>query len=479
MHLEKIKRIPHIDALKRIAKKKKIYVWLVGGFLRDLYLGRKNNFDFDFVTDRDSYKLASAFSKKVGARLIMLDKKERTFRVVVKRDTQDYSYDFSPFKGSNLEEDIKNRDFTINTLAVLVNILPEIKIFDYVEAKKDLKRKILRVTQEKVIPSDPLRILRAFSLSAKYGFRIEKKTLKILSLYRSLLKNIAGERIAEELFKILDSPSSYKVIKLMSQYFIIDEVIPHLSCMRDIRQGRFHHLDVWEHSLKTLNCFEILWQRRLRKNRKIQKYLKEELASQRKRLSILKLACLLHDIGKPKARKIKNNKTIFYTHEKIGHHLCEDIAVRLKLSWKEKETLKKLVFWHMRPGSLIQNGVPTKRAIFRFFRDTEPEGLSVIFLSIADWRATKGELVDEKRRMREEKVLFRIIKEHLERKKQKFLPKLVDGYEIMERFKITPSPLVGKILKRIKEEQSLGRIKTKREAFQIAEKVLRKERNGT
>ena len=478
MYLEKVKEIPYINTLKEIVEKRKLNMWLVGGFLRDLYLKRKSKFDFDFVANVNPYKVALEFSQKIGAHLVVLDEKEKTYRVVFKKDNKEIRYDFSLFKGKNLEEDIKNRDFTINTLAVSLNRFPQIEVTDLLGARKDLRNKVLRLVQEKVIPQDPLRILRAFSLSSKYNLKIEKNTLKILSKYRKSLINVSGERINEELFKILDCKFSYKTIKLMDSLYIIDEIIPHISSMREVYQGGYHHLDVWRHSLEALRCFEFLYHRYLRKFKKIKKYLDEELAYQRKRLHILKLACLLHDIGKPKAKKIKNNRTVFYTHEKIGYEMCEEIAVKLKLSAKEKETLKKLVFWHMRPGSLIQAGIPTKRAVFRFFRDTEPEGLSIIFLSIADWRATRGELVDRKTRQQQEKILFEIVKEKLEKKKEKPLPKIVDGYAIMEKFNLTPSPLVGEILKKIKEEQALGKIKTKKEAFLIAEKILKRRRRN-
>ncbi|OQX87165.1 MAG: hypothetical protein B6D55_04250, partial [Candidatus Omnitrophica bacterium 4484_70.2] len=195
MYLEKIKEIPHINTLKEIVEKKKLNMWLVGGFLRDLYLRRKSKFDFDFVANVNPYKVALEFSQKIDAHLVVLDEKEKTYRVVFKKDNKEIRYDFSPFKGKNLEEDIKNRDFTINTLAVSLNRFPQIEVTDLLGARKDLRNKVLRVTEEKVIPQDPLRILRAFSLSSKYNLKIEKNTLKILSKYRKYLINVSGERI--------------------------------------------------------------------------------------------------------------------------------------------------------------------------------------------------------------------------------------------------------------------------------------------
>lgn len=253
---------------------------------------------------------------------------------------------------------------------------------------------------------------------------------------------------------------------------ILGEFIPYIDKARGVFQGGYHHLDVWQHSLETLRQFEIFYKRKLCKDKDILDYLNEELAQDRTRKHIIKLACLLHDIGKPFAKKQKDKKTIFHTHEKIGRDLAEEIALKLRFSLKEKEFLKKLIFWHLRPGYLAGEKKPSYRAVYRFFHDTEEEGAGVIILSLSDWRATRGVLVDEKRRKKHERIMVNLIDHYFAEKKKVPLPKILNGYDIMRRFKLSPSPLIGKILKKVKEEQALGKVSTKNEAYKTAKKII-------
>ncbi|MCK4520120.1 MAG: hypothetical protein KAT96_03060, partial [Candidatus Omnitrophica bacterium] len=112
------------------------------------------------------------------------------------------------------------------------------------------------------------------------------------------------------------------------------------------------------------------------------------------------------------------------------------------------------------------------RAIYRFFRDTDYEGVAVILLSFSDWRATRGPLTDAKKRRRHEKIMLGLVDKYFEDKKKKPLPKLIDGYDIMKKFKVAASPLVGKILRKVKEEQALGKVSTKAQAYKTAKTIL-------
>ncbi len=445
----------------------------MGGFLRDFYLGKEGLFDFDFCVKGDTLSLVEGFSRLVGARHIVLDEKNQSYRIVLKKAQRLYTYDFTILRAKTLEEDLSLRDFSINTLAIDLSD-KDFRVRDYFGASKDLKKKRLRAIKKEVFSADPLRILRGFSFMANYGFTMEKETQRAMYKYRGLLKNVSPERIQEELFKILSAGSSYPAFKLMSKFKIIDEVIPQIKITRKVKQGSYHHLDVWGHSLETLRVFERLFQNKLSKNKDFLEYLNEELAQGKKRLEVIKLACILHDLGKPIAKRRKKRKTIFYGHERIGAELIEGIALNLRLAVRIKEVLKRLVFWHLRPGYLAEQSKPSPRAIYRFFRDTLEEGPGVIFLSLADWRATRGPLTDSRRRVKYERIMLKLVGDYFREKKKKPLPKIVDGYQVMERFKLKPSPLVGEILKRIKEEQALGRVKTKKEAFLLAQRIVSK-----
>jgi poly(A) polymerase len=117
---------------------------------------------------------------------------------------------------------------------------------------------------------------------------------------------------------------------------------------------------------------------------------------------------------------------------------------------------------------------PSKRAIYHFFRDTGEEGVAVILLSLSDWRATRGPLTNAQKRKRHEKIMFGLIDEYFLEKKKKPLPKIVDGHDIMRKFKIGSGPVIGVILKKIKEEQALGKLKNKSDAYRLAKAIIRK-----
>jgi len=471
-----LKQIPYLSLISRIAETHSSNIWLVGGFLRDACcLKGKKLRDFDFCVEKNARSVARDFAKKISSKVIILDEDQQTFRVVLKKAKELYYYDFTLMRAKDFKKDLASRDFTINTLALNISEKKP-SLIDYHQAKKDLKKKIIRLTSEGVIPDDPLRILRGFAFSAKYGFHIEAKTLKSMAKHKKLLKKVSGERINQELFKIFSSESSYKVIQAMDKLKIIDEVILYISKSRGVNQGPYHHLDVWAHSIETLRQFELLY-RRLKKNKEVFSYLNTELAQNRTRAQVIKLACLLHDVGKPAAKKRVKKKTIFHTHEKIGRDMSAKAAKALRLSSREEDILKKLVFWHLRPGYLADQVKPSKRAVYRFFRDTQEQGPAVIILSLSDWRATRGPLTDAIKRKRHERIMLNLVKAHFTRKKQKPLPKLLDGYDIMRKFKLNPGPVIGKALKKIKEEQALGNVKTKTQAYKAAESIVKKKRS--
>ena len=217
----------------------------MGGFLRDFYLSRlfsvkctKHNrqIDIDFCVEADIYPIVKELAKRTGAKCIVLDKKERSRRVIFKLKETLYTYDFTLLRGRDFYEDLSLRDFSINTLAVNVQD-KKMRVIDYFGGRNDLKRRIIRVIKEEVLIDDPLRILRGFAFAANYGFRLDRKTLKAMVKSRGFLKDVSGERINEELFKIFSSPVSYMAVKQMDDLRFLDEIIPYIDTARGVRQG--------------------------------------------------------------------------------------------------------------------------------------------------------------------------------------------------------------------------------------------------
>ncbi|MDP2941586.1 MAG: HD domain-containing protein [Candidatus Omnitrophota bacterium] len=462
----------------RFAKSKKVKLYLVGGALRDLLLKReKENPDFDFCLKRGAISFARKLADKMDAGFVVLDKEHGAARLVQKMGSRVYTFDFTDFRGPTLEKDLLHRDFTVNAIAmeleraVAGDNIPGLLI-DPHAGQRDLKAKVIRLVNPKSFSEDPLRILRAFSFSAVLGFRIDGQTLKLTQKQREKLGKVSFERIRDELFKIFEADSCGEHLRQLDELKILKVIFPEIEQMRGVGGGPYHHLDVWQHSLEAVSQLDALI-KGLDDDSEIRHYLQQYISAGHRRKALLKFGALLHDIGKPKAMRRKGKKIIFHGHERIGLGIAQHIAKRLKLSGDEASALRRQVLWHLRPGFLADNQRLTPRAIFRFFRDTQDEAVSVLLLSLADQRATRGPLTTRQSRLRHEKVVSGLIKEYFRRRKEKKLPRLLNGDVLMKEFKLQPSPLIGRLLSGVEELQAIGKIKTAAEALKAAGKILR------
>lgn len=445
--------------------------------MRDLLLKReKANPDIDFAVSKGAINFAREVSCKLKGGFVVLDKEHGCARIVKKISGRNYTLDFSDFrnKAKAIEKDLFHRDFTINSLAVELSDLFKTKNFkqcliDPYQGVKDIQSKIIRMVNPDGFDDDPLRILRGFSLSAIFGFEIDKKTLKTAVKKRKKITSVSGERIRDEIFKILASPKAYESIKDLNKHKILELIIPEIKPMQRLKQGPYHHLDVWGHSLETVKNLELII-KSFSKNLKISDYLNTEISSGRTRLELLKFVALLHDIGKPKTLRIEKGKLKFYGHETVGSYMIRNICQRLKLSNEETRVLRQITFCHLRPGYLADAMTP--RAKFRFFRDTAVEAASVLLVSLADQRSTKGVLTTKDSRQRHERLVRKLLKEYFKEQDKEDRPKLINGHDLIKHFKLIPSPLVGKILKEIEELQAIGKINDKTEALKAAAKII-------
>jgi len=472
------------DILKPVylfAKSKRVKLYLVGGALRDLILKRrKANPDFDFCLKNSAISFGRKLAKELKAGFVVLDEEHPACRLVKKINHQFYTFDFTDFRAPTLENDLRHRDFTINSLGLELEDVFKDKdltgrIIDPYSGRLDLQKKIIRMTQKSAFREDTLRILRAFSFSCLPGFTLDKEALALAKKEKNRLKSVSAERIREELFKIFESDQAYAAVERLDKTGILEIIFPEIKPMRKVGQGPYHHLDVWKHTLETLQQFEILLPQ-ASKNTAIKEYLDTPLSGQRSRASLLKFACILHDLGKPQALRREKRKIIFHGHEHIGLRMTRVICRRLKLSNEESRSLEKIVLWHLRPGYLAQTAQPTERAIFRYFRDTGAEALGVLLLSLADQRATKGPLATKFSRLRHEKTVQTLIRKLIKKNSEKKIPHLLNGHDLMRKFKLPPSPLIGKLLGELEEAQAIGKIKSKEEAFKLAEKIFKLKR---
>jgi len=463
------------------AKSRKVKLYLVGGALRDLILKRKkDNPDFDFCLKKGSLNFGRKLARQLKAAFVVLDEEHAACRMVKRIEGKLYTFDFTEFRAPTLEKDLLHRDFTINAMALEFKDVFSDKdlnalIVDPYSGGADLKRKIIKVTGKNSFREDPLRILRAFSFSCMLNFSLDKETLHLVKKEKNRIIAVSSERIREELFKIFDSSTAYDSLVVLDRIKIFEIIFPEIKPMRGIGQGPYHHLDVWQHTLETLRQFELIL-KSVKQNPQINDYLDQEISSLRKRSSLLKFACILHDVGKPGALRRQKGKIIFHGHEGVGLGLTRVIWRRLKLSNEEGRALERIVFCHLRPGYLADYDHPTQRAIFRYFRDTGSEALAVLLLSLADQRATKGPLTTALSRLRHEKLVKSLIRKLLEKQRQKKTVRFFNGNDIMKKFKLPASVLIGTVLNALEEAQAIGKIKNKKEALKLAAKIIKKDK---
>ena len=475
-----LKENSFLKTVNSLAKNKKRKVFLVGGFVRDLVLDRiKENYDLDFAVDKDAIGFARLVSRKIKGNFVLLDKEHGCARVVYNRKNCQHTLDFADFRDKTIKKDLLQRDFTINSLAFDIDKIKTARIFsklllDYCCALDDIKKGIVRITSKKSFFQDPLRIVRAFSFAAMLDFKIESLTLKAIKKDREKLSESAAERKRDELFKVLGVDDSAIYIKQMDKLGVLYKIIPQIKIMYNVSQGPYHHLDVWKHSLEALVQLEKYFQQ-IKNKADLNEYLNQEIISGRTRKSLIKLGILLHDIGKPDTKRRKDGKMIFHGHERVGRSISDNIAEMLKLSTKEKDALEKMIFCHLRPGYLADTELPSARAIFRYFRDTEEEGLSILIIAIADQRATRGPLTTKKDRLLHEKVINKLIKYYFDKQKEKPFVRLINGDDLIKKLKLKPSQIFSKILREVEEAQAEGSIKTKKEALVLAKKIAQEK----
>ncbi len=446
-------------------------IWIVGGYIRDLLLGKIAK-DIDFVTDGNTEKIAKKFADKTNGSFVVLDDFNKTYRVVI----GDEIYDFSKMQGKNISEDLSRRDFTINAMAVTAD--GRQNLIDPFDGLKDLKNKIIKCISEKNFIDDPLRLLRAYRFAGQLNFGIERKTKEFIKKYSRKLKNISNERIQNELFLMLELPNSYNVILKIYKAGLLAEIIPELVETLNTARCYYPKMGLLGHSFDALKILEEFYSTNFKNvfpkfSKRISAHLEEKISRITKRKTLLKLAALLHDIGKPKSAKKIDGRLRFFEHEERGCDIINIIGKRLKLSNNEIKYLKILTLHHMRIGNLTSAEKLTDKAAWRFFRDLQDDAIDLIVLSVTDaYTYPKGKT----RTLH--KIMANKLLNKFYRQKEKIIPKkLLNGFEIMKILKIPESPLVGKILKELEEAQVLKKIKTKNEAEKYIKHLYKTKKN--
>lgn len=472
-------------------------VYLVGGAVRDALLGRTSH-DLDFILDAHGIRTARRVADALQADFFPLDPERDTGRVIVTSpDGGRTLMDFATFRGADLESDLKGRDFTINAIAMEIHSM---QIHDPLHGGMDLKDRRLRVCSPSAFWDDPVRILRAVRLAAAFGVQPEPGTSQAMREAVSFLGEVSIERLRDELFRILEGPQPAACLGALDRIGALDQVLPELGALKGVEQPAPHVYDVWDHTLATVRHLESLlavlgpqyhpetasdWYLGLlalrlgRYRQKFAEHFATPLNVNRSLYGLLQLAGLYHDIAKPTTRKIDENGQVrFWDHDQRGAEIAAARARALNLSNDEGDRLELIIHNHMRllfhTNRLVGQGkMPTRRAVYRFFRDTRQAGVDIVLLSLADLRATYEHTLPQDTWSAGLDVCRLLLENWWEKPEESITPPaLLTGKDLLEEFDLEPGPQVGELLEAVREAQAVGKVSTRQDALDLARQLL-------
>lgn len=433
-------------ALTRVSEELGREMYLVGGTVRDWLQDIVPN-DLDFTVDCDAVHCSRTLIHALeGGTFVPLGAAEEDAARVVWKGL---IIDFSSFRdgAGTIEEDLCLRDFTINAMGLpfssfLVEDQP-LYLIDPLNGRQDLEQGILRACPRAFV-SDPLRMLRGYRLWARFGYTLDTETLAAVREQCHLLKRVSVERISYEMNLIMGSDRAHEVIAAMAESGLLFLVIPELQQGVDLEQPESHHLDVFHHSLAALDNMEKILARPEQFYPECKELLREYLAQPGIR-QILKWSALLHDLGKPSTREIREDKggrITFYNHDEVGRELVQHLGRELRWSNERRDRAAALVGMHMHPFHLCnvrrKDGL-SKKACLKLCKRAGDDLIGLFFLAMADSLAGKGETKPEA--MEEE--LDRLLCEVLEIYNKDIAPTLtgarfVTGKDLIEYFPFGP-----------------------------------------
>jgi poly(A) polymerase len=448
---KKILRDPILSSISNLAKEEKVPLFLVGGCIRDLFLGIHRK-DYDFVLPRGASSFISIMEETLHFRFFKVGKEElgtATFRMTNK----DISMDITFLQGQTIEEDLQRRDFTINAIAF--SLLDE--TFHWVEGTmEDIEKKVIRTVTNRSIDQDPLRMLRAVRyLCTLDGFVMEIGLKEEISLKKAQINKLPGERIKMELDQILLSPHPEVGTKSLYELGLLFSLFPELRGLENLGQNEHHHLHVLSHTLLMIE--KISWASEwIGLNEKKIHLTKED------RLSLY-YAALFHDIGKQDTfSKDEKERIHFYHHESYSCQRAEGIMERLRFSNPVRNKILRLIQNHMRILNLSQETKET--ALKRLVNQVGDEIPLLVLHTLADKEASRGILsiqVDEV----VEGHCLRIL-ELFKEKEIVHPPPFINGHDVMA-LGYSSGPKVGEILNFIRVKQVEGEIRTREEALKV------------
>lgn len=398
--------------------------YIVGGCVRDALLGRIPK-DWDIATNATPPQMQQVFPKSVYENrfgTVGVHRGGHIYEVTTYRTESGYDNARHPEKVAfvtDIQEDLARRDFTVNAMALTPG--PDRAIHDPFDGQADLQAKLLRAVgdPDERFTEDALRLMRAVRLATELEFAIEPATEAAIASHAERLKLVSPERIRDELIKILASDDPYRGIMLMHQLHLLEHVIPELLEGVDMFQPKHHRYPVFDHNVRSL----------------------KHVASTD---PLVRLAALLHDVGKPRSAEGTGDDRSFHGHEVIGARMTKKIMQRLKFSKADTDRVTNLVRHHM----FLFQFESTDKAVRRIIRRVGPENVAdLVALRVGDRLGSgcaKG--YTKKLELFEERVV-EVQKDPIDTRML-----AINGNDIMTQLAIPPGPVVGQIMNQLLEE---------------------------
>jgi poly(A) polymerase len=487
---------PLLDSIR--AALPDIELYLVGGAVRDMLLNRVSN-DLDFAIPKNAIQIARRIANVLHADFYVLDESFDTARVILPADNGTRNIlDFAAFRGADLDTDLRGRDFTINAIAF---DLRNQTILDPLGGGSDLRGKLISACSDTSLKDDPIRILRAVRQAAAFDFKIEAETRNAMKHAAPMLPNISPERQRDELFKILEGPRPDASLRALERLGVFPYFLPELSAMKGVKQSAPHVHDVWEHTLsviqnlegllaslapgydaeKTNDLFTSLFTLHLGRYREqFTTHFHQTLNTDRSLRALLFFAALYHDVSKPATKSVDETGRIrFLGHNEFGAKVAVERAHDLNLSNGEIERVKIIIENHMRFHFFTsrmegEKQEPSRKSIYRFFRDASEGGVDLVLLGLADLRGTRRHTLTQENWTAALDVAKILLENYWEKPQETVAPpRLINGLDVMDEYQLEAGPTIGQVLDAIREAQATGKVSTREEALTFGREWLK------
>lgn len=434
--------------------------WLVGGAVRDVLMGRPLA-DWDLVTTGDPEATARTCAHRLGAPVFPLSERHGAWRIVAAGHEIDVTG--AP---DGITADLARRDFTINAIAVR---LADARLEAVPGALDDIADARLRLVADGAFRDDPLRLLRLVRLAAELDLDVEDGTADVARRDAGLAAEPAGERQRMELERMLAARDPVDAIRMLDDLGLLAVVLPEVKALEGVVQNRYHHLDVFDHTLQVLDAACDLVDAPAFAFGDLAPGVRDALAAELDGdadvATAVRWGALLHDIAKPMTRTTFEDGHIgFPGHAQQGAELATAILGRLRASSALQRCVAVLVREHLRLGFMVGRDGIGPREIHRYRVATDPYGVPAVIVSLADRWATRGVRARQRWIRRHEETARTLVRGLLEPP----LPALIRGDALAAALGLPPGPALGVLLAEIAEEQAAGTVTTAEAAVAFA-----------